>query len=148
MPDIYFDGSDLLRGLEQVSQKLGRRLMLEAVRAAAEPMRVEMGHLAPRSAAATAAGHLATRMVISGKRGADIQEAAVAVGPAKKSFYGIFQEFGTRHQQAYPFARPAFDLWYHRSLRIMAATLGSALTGRGKGRGTARTSASTGGGLL
>lgn len=33
----------------------------------------------------------------------------VAVGPSMHSFYGAFAEFGTAHQQAKPWMRPAWD---------------------------------------
>ena len=34
---------------------------------------------------------------------------SVAVGPSKHSFYGMFAEFGTSHQPARPWLRPAFE---------------------------------------
>lgn len=34
---------------------------------------------------------------------------SVAVGPRKKAFHGIFQEFGTRHHPPQPTLRPAYD---------------------------------------
>jgi HK97 gp10 family phage protein len=34
---------------------------------------------------------------------------AIAVGPNKKAFWATFMEFGTSHQKAFPFARPAFE---------------------------------------
>jgi HK97 gp10 family phage protein len=57
---------------------------------------------------------------------------AVAVGPSKAGFYGIFQEFGTVHHGAQPFARPAFDQTVQKSLGILAAALWQAI---GKRRG-------------
>src|SRR5262245_16626103 len=39
-----------------------------------------------------------------------IAEGFVAkIGPSKRSFYGLFQEKGTKHQPAYPFLKPALD---------------------------------------
>jgi HK97 gp10 family phage protein len=55
---------------------------------------------------------------------------AVAVGPAKNRYYGVFQEFGTVHHGAQPFARPAFDLNVTKSLSILASFMWAAIAKR------------------
>ena len=34
----------------------------------------------------------------------------VGVGPTRRAFYGLFQEFGTAHHAAQPFMRPSWDI--------------------------------------
>lgn len=83
----------------------------------------------------------------------DDKRQAVAVGPARLltgahsvigrdgshrtigySFYSLFQEFGTIHHAAQPFARPAFDETAKTSLGIIGKAAWRELAGRGIGR--------------
>lgn len=47
----------------------------------------------------------------------------IPVGPNSKAFYGLFQEFGTRHHAAQPFMRPAAD---ESQGRVLAAAKAAA----------------------
>lgn len=49
--------------------------------------------------------------------------AEVYIGPTTKAFYGMFQEFGTSHNAAKPFLRPAFDENVQRVLDAIRDTL-------------------------
>lgn len=51
------------------------------------------------------APHAIDTVEVTEGRGADTY--FVDVGPSRKGFYLAFKEFGTRHQQAEPWARPA-----------------------------------------
>jgi HK97 gp10 family phage protein len=127
MPRLTFTGGKALSAaLNQLSTRVSRRLQLEALTEAAEPMRRAMHDKAP-----VETGRLKKNMVINRSRGIDGQEAAVAVGPARGTFYGSQQEFGNKHHAAQPFARPAFDENADRSLRIIKDALWRELAGKG-----------------
>lgn len=121
--------ADALRRLP--SERISRNVQRSGLRAAAEPMRDDMRTLAPHEPGAP---DLRESMTISNVRAGDdetsISEVAIAVGPSKAGFYGIFQEFGTVHHGAQPFARPAFDQNVQKSLNILSAFLWAAINKR------------------
>lgn len=51
----------------------------------------------------------------------------VGVGASRAAFYWMFQEFGTRHQPARPFLRPAFDAQAPTALGIVGRKLGEGI---------------------
>ena len=93
-----------------VATKLGRR----ADRLAANEMRDVMKVTAPQSQSGTRSpnsksyGHLKDniRVRLARARNEGVIVYNVSVG---KAFWGLFQEFGTKNQPAYPWMRPAFD---------------------------------------
>jgi HK97 gp10 family phage protein len=129
---LTFEGGPALaKALASLSQGVSRRIQREVLREAAEPMRREMAVLAPHEPGAP---DLRESMTISPAKGEDEQEVAVAVGPSRKAFYGSFQEFGTAHHGAQPFARPAFDSKVSTSLDLIGKGLWRELAGKGIGR--------------
>ena len=154
MTSLRFDGGQqLAKGLNALWASVRGKVLREALRDAAEPMRESMGQLAPREPGKP---DIADSMVISritsigdvnggqAERKNETEEA-VAVGPSRGFFYGKFLEFGTVKMSARPFMRPAFDRDAPKGLRILADSLWRALIGRGVAgsRGS-----STGGGML
>lgn len=135
-------GSDLAAALAQLRPRVSRKVQLDALREGAEPMRQRMAELAPHEPGKP---DLKDTMTVSTARGEDIREVAVAVGPSKVGFYGSFQEFGTVHHSAQPFARPAFDAVSPESLRIISAALWRELAGRKIGRNVTSATAVIGG---
>ena len=133
---FQFDGSDLHDGLSQLSDRVSRRIQREVLKEAAEPMRKRMSVKAPRDPSTPL--DLKDEMTISNARGEDRQEVAIAVGPSKRAFHGSFQEYGTVHHPAQPFARPAFDGGAPISLRAIVAGLWRELAARGIRRQTVR----------
>lgn len=123
-------GKELADNLAQLPQRISRRVQLQALREAAEPMRDGMSRLAPVEPGPP---DLRDMMTISPARGTDREELAVAIGPSRRGFYGLFQEFGTVHHGAQPFARPAFDQGIAASLRILSAALWDGLKSHGVG---------------
>lgn len=123
-------GVELAKALSGLSARVSMRLVRESLVEGAEPMRARMEQLAPVGDPPT---HLKDQMVISAARDVaiDARETAIAVGPTRKGFYGSFQELGTAHQAAQPFAAPAFDQTWRESLAIFAAALWRELAGRG-----------------
>lgn len=124
-------GEELAKTLNALPMELTRRVVLDALVLAAEPMRRSAGQKAPREPGAP---DLADNIGISVSdrigsteggswRGRDDQEHAVAVGPTKGFFYGLFQEYGTVRHGAQPFMRPAFDSEADGALNILADEL-------------------------
>lgn len=56
------------------------------------------------------------------KRASDAS-ATVQIGPHRRAFYGMFQEFGTSRQAARPFLRPAFDAKAQEALKLLRDAL-------------------------
>ncbi len=126
----FAGGREMAQFLTSLPERASRTVQRQALRAAAEPMRDDMARLAPHEPGAP---DLRESMTISNARANDAlydTEVAVAVGPSKRGFYGIFQEFGTRFHGAQPFARPAFDLNITKSLSILAAFMWAAIAKR------------------
>lgn len=117
-------GEELATRLNALPPKLSRKVKRQALIAGAEPIRAEMGRLAPRGPEAP---HLADSMTISTARSQEEQEEAIKVGPARDQFHGFFQEWGTRRHAAQPFARPAFSAKAPEALGIIGARLWDAL---------------------
>ena len=122
---------ELGANLRALPAAMQREKILDVLEVGAEPMRARMEQLAPREPGAP---DLADNIGISvANRIGDVgggrwqarhdEEHAVAVGPAKFAFWGIFQEFGTVHHAAQPFARPAFDGTAHACLSLISQGL-------------------------
>lgn len=108
--------ADLAKRLQELPAAVSRSVQLEALKDGAEIIRSRASQLAPRSAGP--GPHLADNIVIGTISAARLErqdrgsETVVEVGPSLKPddhFYGYFVEYGTIHQQAQPFMRPAFD---------------------------------------
>ena len=122
-------GQQLSKALEQAGAALTRTLMMEALRAAADPMRLDMASRMARSAEAPhAADHVIVASVtsIDGEKLGPL-EFAVGVGPTKDFFYWFYQEFGTVHHPAKPAMRPAFDAGAERALKAIGYGLWDAI---------------------
>jgi HK97 gp10 family phage protein len=108
-----------IAGLEQLSQrmqdfpdKLVRKGVKDALRAGGEVLREAISAGAPRSMDETHGhepGFLADHIAMNVSTSVKNDRGSVKVGPVKKAFYAMFAEFGTRHQPALPFIRPAFE---------------------------------------
>lgn len=138
-------GAELAANLNRLSKAVKGRVLREATLEALEPMRRAMATSAPREPGAP---DLADHMVISrinkigtpegGRWEARTEsQVAMAVGPAKEYFYGLFQEYGTVFHGAQPFARPAFDGNHTRALDILLAAFWRELAARGMHRAIA-----------
>ncbi len=112
--------NDLLRTLPQ-SVRAG--VLYGILADAGEPMRERMSTLAPRRPPAPdMADHIVMSVAAristttpAGRAGNPRRkdnQAAIAIGPEAKFFYGLFLEYGTGDPvptRPFPFARPAFD---------------------------------------
>ncbi len=102
MPEVR--GLDeLLKKLDLLPYAVSKLVVARALRKGAEPIRAEAEHEAPRLS-----GRLQREEVIAvGEQTAT--EAIAKIGPSRKAFYGLFQEFGTAHQTPQKFLEPAFE---------------------------------------
>src|SRR5262245_45423658 len=92
----------VLRALAALPEAVRLNVLADACMDGAEVIRDGASARAPRKT-----GQLAGDIQIDVEL---LPEGARAkIGPSKKSFYGLFQERGTKHQRAYPFLRPALD---------------------------------------
>lgn len=131
IPSYQFDGRDLLAGLQQLSDRVSRRVQREVLKDAAEPTRARMAQTAPHEPGKP---DLRDQMVISNARGQDRREIAIAVGPTRAGFYGSFQEYGTSRHVAQPFARPSFEVTVSAAVGQIASGLWRELAARGVSR--------------
>lgn len=108
-------GKELEKALLEIDTKLRNKIGRKSVREAIKPLAAKI-----KAAAPVASGVLKKGIVIkTKKRSGTITASVVATdkywknppkkGSEKKLFYAGFYEFGTNHQPARPFMRPAFD---------------------------------------
>lgn len=148
MVSMTWSGGDaLVKSLRDLPERVRGRVLVSALKEAGEPMRAEMARLAPRGPDAP---HIAENIVMStvssvdGVRVDSATEAAVAIGPATRYFYGSFWEYGwSKHPVAHPFVRPAFDKGAASALVSIGHALWQAIIRAGGGSSRS----STGGGL-
>lgn len=145
-------GAELAKALNALPVRVSKKVMREVLAVAAGPIRSGMESKAPR---APGAPDLADHIVIGNARVEGLidndQTAAVAIGPERSYYWGLFQEFGTMHHGAQPFARPAFEAGVDKALSEIVRGTWTALAARGISRSstsTAPISSPGGGGLL
>lgn len=139
-------GEEILEKLESLPLVIGKAILRKALRAGAKIFSDEMKHRAPRGwhiLRATSykgakykgrsreygllAKGITTKTSISG----DELAGSASVGPSKKTFWGLFQEFGTKHSKAQPFIRSSFDTTKEKALEAFVSTAKSELAAKG-----------------
>lgn len=127
--------NDLVSRMSGLSVELRRSAIVNAVKAGAEPIRARIEELAPAGADAP---HIKDNIGISTASKVDgvkvtEGEAAVAIGPTKGYFYGIFHEFGWKfHPSARPFVRSGFEQTKEEALAIVGRELWAAVSAMAK----------------
>lgn len=146
MITMRFEGGDeLAAALDALSTRITKRLLIEALTEAAEPLRSRARRIAPRAPGPPdLADHIETMTLRGGYEGSP----AVVVGPTKEVFYGSFQEFGTSRHGAQPFMRPAFDTEAAGAIEVIKAALWRELSARGVSRTVSAPSLPSSGGPL
>lgn len=107
--DIEIKGVDeLLRKLRQLPEKVQKRVVVGAVRAAAKPLIKEA-----RAKVPVDTGNLKKSIGVTKRRSKNKNIIHFSISPRKggkyNGFYGHFVEFGTSKMPAKPFLRPAFE---------------------------------------
>lgn len=136
-----WNGLQLARALRTLPEAVSKKVVLEALTNAAQPVRALMQNMAPRAPGAPdIADHIAVSRAtrIDGER-RDESELAVAIGPERDFFYGYFLEWGTVKMAARPFARPAFDAGVNTSLQFLGGALWTAIKRRAASNAAAGT---------
>jgi HK97 gp10 family phage protein len=102
----------VIQGIEQLEAKLNklplalqRKVLTDAAKEGAEIIRQGAASAAP-----VLTGQLAANEIISTVASeSNAYYVLLRIGPRRKNFYGIFEEFGTSHQQAEPWLGPSFE---------------------------------------
>jgi HK97 gp10 family phage protein len=95
--------AELNRKIQQLTARMGKEALVEAVLEGAEIIRADAEARAPVRTGFLK-GHINKR-VSERKTG----RVTVDIGPEKKAWYGLFPELGTIHYAARPYLRPAID---------------------------------------
>lgn len=144
--ELRFEGgAELAKNLDQLSIRVQKNVMREALTEGAEPIRSRASQIAPYEPGPP---DLRDNIGISTARVREPGDiAAVAVGPTKGFAYGLLQEVGTSRHAAQPFMRPAFSE-APKSLSIIGASLWRALIKRNTVASSSVSEFYTGGELL
>lgn len=121
--------SETAAALDEFSKATTANILRRVLLAAGEPIASVAESLAPRATGALALSISVTpaqpsKMTRAGRAAYDKQskvEVLVEAGPVPES---IFQEFGTIHNPAHPFMRPAWQSQRGRALQIVTDQLG------------------------
>ncbi len=127
MFELTIVGADeLVRNLRQLPQDVAGKVLRKALKNAGAQVAERASTLAPRSAAPGPSGHMADSIGVRSLKveegDADL-EVNLAIGPDKDHFWGLFSEFGTKHERATPFLRPAWDGLREQVLTDFAANM-------------------------
>ena len=103
----------VIQGIEQLEAKLKklplalqRKVLTDAVKQGGEIIRQGAANAAP-----VLTGQLAANEIISVVASeSNAYYVLIRIGPRRKNFYGIFEEFGTSHQQAEPWLGPSYEI--------------------------------------
>lgn len=131
MSEFKISGFDeTVRNLRQFPQEIAGKVLDSALRNAAIPMAATAAYGAPRSDTPSRAGHgadsIKLRKFTDQNSGNDL-ESNYWIGPDRAHFYLMFPEFGTVHESAHPFMRPAFDRDGHALIDRLGKELGSSV---------------------
>lgn len=144
----------LTEALQAMAAESRKGALQASLKKAAEPLQQEMATRAPRGEKAHP--HMADDIVIRAVTKVDGEavpegQFAVGVGPTSEHFYAKFGEYGTVHEPARPWARPAFEATKDRCLDLIGLEIYNRLlvaASKGQGPAVPESSPSTGGGLL
>jgi HK97 gp10 family phage protein len=137
-------GEALAKQLRKLAVSVRKKALLGVLKTAAVPIQGRAAELAPldpvgevhlkESIAVSVANQIGTQA--GGQWAAsDEFQAAVAIGPTRKAFYGLYLEYGTVKMGAKPFLRPAFDYGTDRTLTLIREGLWELLEAANTGSG-------------
>ena len=96
--------TELLEKFTALDERVAKRALRKALRAGGK---VFKDAIIARTPVKT--GQLRDDIIAATSVNASEGTGTTSAGPTKHSYYGEFEEFGTSHQPAKPFIRPAFD---------------------------------------
>lgn len=130
MSDDFSSSIDGLDGLEELLEivvpKQAKAAVRKAGRKAGQIWQDAVEEAAPRRS-----GFLADHIKVSTQIGEGDDDStgsiAVIVAPTKQAYYGLFAEFGTKHEAARPFVQPAYEEHKEEVLQVFSNELLQAL---------------------
>lgn len=127
-------GQELAANLADLSTRMQKGILLEALKQGGEPIRAHAAGNAPRS---DEPPHVGDHIVVGSVRSKG-SGASVAIGPSRDfeeraNIYPIMQEVGTVHHEPQPFLRPAFDSRGQQALGVIKQGIWFELLKRGIG---------------
>ena len=120
---------ELDRALGELPKATARNVLRRVLKNAAEPIKEAMEAKAPRRTGFTAASieisnTLNPAQRRDARRGNDKAFAEVYIG-SRRGSAAVFEEFGTIHQPAHPYMRPAFEANSDQALNTISTELGT-----------------------
>ena len=112
----------LLQKFQDLDIKAAKKSLRKALKAGGDVFQQEIIARAPERT-----GQLRAEIASSTSVNPNEGTGTVSVGPLQHAFYGEFAEFGTRHQPAHPFMRPAIDSKAGEAIDAFANTLRDAI---------------------
>jgi HK97 gp10 family phage protein len=150
MPDLIEveikGGEEIQEKLENLPSRIGKAIVKKALRAGAAVFRDEMALLAPQGwhvfrnteykgqkfkGRSRDFGVLSRSIRTSLSIRGDELEGEAKIGPSKKAFWGLFEEFGRRGARKQPFIRKAFDSARDKALAAFINTAKEELAAQG-----------------
>ena len=110
---------EMAKVLEQLPDHIAKKVLVNALKLGAEPVREAASVTAPKDS-----GDLAGNIIIRTARGSSSTGATVQVGPSSKVYYGLFTEIGTKHIAPTRWLTRAFDYSAETALRVFSNALG------------------------
>lgn len=127
----FVGGKEIASALSSLSKRANRQVTTDALMAGAEPIRKAAAARAPRRSPSP---DMADNMVAAPIKIRQGETAAVAIGPARRFYYGLIQELGSVFHGPQPFLRPAYDGNISKALTIVAAAFWTGLAAKGISR--------------
>lgn len=134
-----FGAEEVERALHEMGAKLAKQALGDALDYAGSVLQTALSEVAPvYEGTAKGSPHPATQLQQDIRRKVRVDlstgEGRVVVGPSKHSFFGSFREFGTSHEPAQPWLRPAFDSHAQEALDIFCKVLAAHIADAAKGK--------------
>lgn len=135
--DIEVSGlEDLVKAFEEMGPKMCGKALKDALDYSGSVLQEAQVLLAPIDPAGInhPAGQLKQDIRRKIRMEPESGLGTVAIGPSQHSFFGSFAEFGTSHQPATPWMRPAWDAAIDPAMEVFAEVIDTYITNYCKGK--------------
>jgi HK97 gp10 family phage protein len=122
--EMTLTGMDALLNKIDAMGKAGTKIAGVALTTAAQPLATDMRSLV--NVSTEAHRHLRDNIIV-GKVKTVNGMPTISIGPGKKTFWGMFLEWGTSKESAHPFMAPAYEQNKEEIQRIISQQLREAL---------------------
>lgn len=106
---------EFFNNLEDLGRTVGKNQLETAALRGGRVISYEAERRAPKGSPPKASKTIRARIWRS-----EPGEVEVMIGPDERGFYFMFHEFGTSHQKARPFLRPALEDKQYEAMQVMA----------------------------